>query len=95
MNECAVRMPLLQVKTIGDAFMVASDSAEVLLRLAMELQVSFFRQDWGTKAIETVYQKQQALVFPPPVSHGRIVCSSATNTKQKDTKLNHFLGSVV
>ena len=45
-----------QVKTIGDAFMIVSDSPERLLRLSLDLQTRFQRMDWKTRDFDVLYE---------------------------------------
>ena len=47
-----------QVKTIGDAFMIVSESPERMLRLAQDLQQRFFARDWDP-AIDRVYREKE------------------------------------
>ena len=47
-----------EVKTIGDAFMVVSDSPVRLLRLAMELQRRLYALDWKTFVIDELYARK-------------------------------------
>ena len=47
-----------EVKTIGDAFMIASSSLERLLPIALEIQDEFKAHDWGTDLIDELYRQQ-------------------------------------
>ena len=50
-----------EVKTIGDSFMIVSESPEKLARLALELQVRFHELDWGTSDIDAIYNEMTDL----------------------------------
>ena len=53
-----------EVKTIGDAFMVACTTAEQAAQLSYDLQHLFFRHDWGSNDVDRAYltfeQEKQA-----------------------------------
>ena len=48
-----------EVKTIGDAFMIASSDAARSVALAVELQFKLFDHDWGTNAIDDAYRAME------------------------------------
>ncbi|KAF8295696.1 receptor-type adenylate cyclase [Trypanosoma cruzi] len=45
-----------EVKTIGDAFMIACKSAFAAVQLVRELQQVFLQHDWGTSVIDDAYR---------------------------------------
>ncbi len=48
-----------EVKTIGDAFMIACRTAEQALRLSHELQFVFFNRNWGSPEVDEYYAKEK------------------------------------
>ncbi len=47
-----------EVKTIGDAFMIACHTAEQALRLSHELQLVFFNYNWESPAVDKYYARE-------------------------------------
>ena len=45
-----------EVKTIGDSFMIVSESPDKLMRLALELQTRFHELNWGTQLFDVIYR---------------------------------------
>ncbi|EPY25002.1 receptor-type adenylate cyclase A [Strigomonas culicis] len=50
-----VKHKCYEVKTIGDAFMIASGSAYAAVRLAYDLQIAFLKYDWDSASLNRCY----------------------------------------
>lgn len=64
-----------EVKTIGDAFMIASADADAAIQLAKDLQIQFVKCDWGTVMIDSVYRTlnlKKRSILPIPIDPGRL-----------------------
>lgn len=68
-----------EVKTIGDAFMIAVDSAEGAVALAMDIQEALQDADWGRTAegasISTILQKAYEELSHQPITNGTTTIS--------------------
>ena len=72
-RELIRRHRAYEVKTIGDAFMIATSDAAAALALAFELQGVFFQHDWETSEFDDAYralelEKAEANSAAPPPS---------------------------
>eukprot|EP00667_Euglena_gracilis_P001750 EG_transcript_1748 len=58
---------LYEVKTVGDSFMVTTTNAQAALRFALDLQTTFYDNDWDWEGLDEHY-KEATLAFVKPDS---------------------------
>jgi len=60
MRQAIDKRRCYEVKTIGDAFMVAFKDVEPAARFALDIQTEFVGRDWGTEDFDDVYKEVEA-----------------------------------
>ena len=56
-RSCVRKHSLYEVKTIGDSFMIVTNSPDDAIRFALDVQEQLVKHDWGTKVFDELYQQ--------------------------------------